>query len=768
MRPAGAMLLIATMCAVSWTATVTPALGAREAKGDRVTELAARRLLNRAQELLDAGESERGVKMLETIVQQHPDSESWYDAFLMLARHHEKEQEYPKAVDAARSLLKLKKPDEPLEGKPRDMYLEGLYITGMCHFHMRDYGTAFSTLRQITSKYPNTLWANQAYYYIGMSHFAQSHWNKAIKALSLVGTFIDPTSPEIEFAEAGRRFYVKIEDADLPILERQGKVVEILARTESGDQERLICAPLAGKSEYYLGSMSTETKPIVPNDGTLQIVGGDIVYAKYLDDNNKAGEKNVPKEKMVKIVSSASLNFTLATFESKTGSAFLAQPIYIKLRDVDLDRTAQIDNARVSVLARYRSETIEETGVSEEEASQAGDTIDLTDLLREEEVRTFVVRDEIKVDLSETEPRSGVFVGEVMVHQAVPGTAPDSGDRKLETELGDELIASYTDELHIRGDVPEEVTAKLVVYGEIGSGPVIDQNVVSDVFVRAKKDLIEAEAYLELARIFKSMGLRDGAEEKGDAGLERVAFTLGSPSIAGSPLRQQAFRLKWNLYLAQDDLEKAMATCRVFNALYPESPLVDQALMGIAKVLRERGETEDAIGVFRQVLALPNAFSKAEAQFLIAEILEVQAEEAETVEEGKGAASRESAIQAYKQCAKRYPESPYAGRALGKVIDYHIEAKDYVIADDLIEQVFLDYEDEEFLDTMLLKWVIVAYRMGSLDKAHAKCQKLVFEYPNSEHAKKAQVILEKIEKKLKRNQKPDADAEPSETAMRSE
>ncbi|MDA0321579.1 MAG: tetratricopeptide repeat protein [Verrucomicrobia bacterium] len=767
-RPGVAMLLIAAMCAAGLTTTITPAFGAREVKGDRAVELAARRLLNRAQELLEAGESERGVKMLETVIQQHPDSESWYVAYLMLAQHYEKEQEYPKAVDAARNLLKLKEKDEELGADAKDIYLEGLYITGMCNFHMRDYGAAFAKLRQITSKYPNTLWANQAYYYIGMSHFAQSHWSKAIKALGLVGTFIDPTSPEIEFAEAGRRFYVKVEDADLPILERQGKALEIYARTEGGDEEKLICSPLAGKSEFYLGSMGTESTPIVPNDGILQIVGGDIVYAKYLDDNNQAGQKDVPKEKLVKIVSSASLNFTLATFEGKTASAFLAQPIYLKLRDLDLDRSAQIDNVRVSVLSRYRSESIEESDVSDGDASGQGDVVDLVDLLREEETRTFVVRDEVSVDLVETAPRSGIFVGDVMVNNAAAaGSAPNSGDGKLGAQLGDELIASYTDELHIRGDVPEEITAKTVVYGEIGAGPVINQNVVSDAFVRSKKDLIEAEAYLELARIFGSMGLRDGADEKGDSGLERVDFTLSSPSLAGSPLRHQAFRLKWNLYLAQDDLARAMATCRVFNSLYPESPLVDQALMGIAKVLRERDELEEAIGVFQQVLGLPNAYSKPEAQFLIAEIYEGQADDADTIEEGEGARAREAAVRAYKACAKNYPESPYAGRALGKVIDYHIQARDYVVADDLIEQVFLDYEDEDFLDSMLLKWVIVAYRMGNLEKAQSKCQQLVFEYPDSEHAKQAQVILDKIDKKLKRDEAPAPEADANDTAKNS-
>ena len=60
---------------------------------------------------------------------------------------------------------------------------------------------------------------------------------------------------------------------------------------------------------------------------------------------------------------------------------------------------------------------------------------------------------------------------------------------------------------------------------------------------------------------------------------------------------------------------------------------------------------------------------------------------------------------------------------------------------------------------MLLKWVLVSYRMGNLEKAYDKCQELVIEHPGSEYAKKAQVILEKIETRLGKNKSDANDAE---------
>jgi outer membrane protein assembly factor BamD (BamD/ComL family) len=746
-------LLFVALVVVATASCCLPVQAARESKGNRATDLAARRLLKRALELLEATEYDRGVKMLQTIILQHPMSQTRYEAHIALARHFNDQQDFDKAIESAKHLLRLKKQDEEIEGDDKELYLEGLYLTGVCHFHKRDYSGAFSILRQITSRYPNTIWANQAYFYIGMSHFAQSHWNKAIKALSLVGTFIDPASPEIELAEAGRRIYVKIEDADLPILKRQGKDITVALRTEAGDTETTVCVPLTGKAEIYIGSVATDLNSPAPNDGTLQIIGGDMVYARYLDDNTKAGDKDVPREKMIRIVSSAALTFTLATFESKTLGAFINQPVFLKLRDADLDVSDNRDNARIRLVSRFKSQKLEKEGTEEES------TIDVTDILKADRKPTFEIRDELLVDLVETAGHSGEFTGELLVNAGLKGSNADRADGRLVAVLSDEIMASYTDEKHIAGGDANEITAKVRVYGEINDLPTIDQNVVQDSFVKAKKDMVEAEAYLELARIFNSMGLRDGASAKAESGLERTDFTLTTVDLEGSPMRQEAFRLKWELYLAQDDLAKAMATCKIFHKLYPDSPLVDRALMGIAKVLAARGEIEEAIAVYSQVLHLENAFSQPEAQFRIAEILESQA--IELAEETDEPVSKETAIRAYKECAKRYPDSPFAGRSMGKVIDYHIQGKEYVVADDLLGQVFLDYQDETFLDSMLLKWVIVAYRMGNLEKALEKCQELVFEYPGSEYAPKAQVILDKIRKKLGRDKEKTIDGPTS-------
>ena len=60
-----------------------------------------------------------------------------------------------------------------------------------------------------------------------MTTFATAADLKAIEALSLVGTYVDPSSPSIQYAEAGRRFYVKCDDETNPKEVRDAGMVVI-------------------------------------------------------------------------------------------------------------------------------------------------------------------------------------------------------------------------------------------------------------------------------------------------------------------------------------------------------------------------------------------------------------------------------------------------------------------------------------------------------------------------------------------------------------
>lgn len=714
--------------------------GGRESS---VNVYAARSLLKKAEELLTLGEKERGSRMLETVIQQYADTPVRYEAYLALGRHYLDQHEQLKAITVLRHLNDLKKEGQELSGAPLEMYLEGLYLTGMGYFQMKQYSAAFPILRKITNDWPNTVWANQAYYFVGMCHFAQGNWNKAIQALSLVGTFVDPNSPTVSYVEAGRRFYVKIEDGDLPILYQLGKTIKVSIETTGGDKETVSCVPLSLESGIFLASIPTEIGKCKSGDGTLQVVGGDKITTRYSDNNSKDGQKDIPRVQTVEVVSTANLAFTMGTYEGQAPTAFVGQPLFVLMTDADLDTSDAPEKAAVKVVSRYR--------VADEGDASTATSEGLTADLTFQPEQKYKVRDEVTVELTElgsAPVRTGRF-GAALATQAFVENGPVvTTDQLLTCSVGDEIVVTCVDELHIGGHSQRIARTSVMVAGEITSRLDTSVNFVADPILRARKNLVEGTAFLELARIFASMGLKKGAILKAAEGLERVEAVLKTDSPIPSNLKEEAFKIRWNLFLTIEDYRRAMETCRLFSRLYPDSPFVDQAMMGLADIHLRNKEYALSRQIYSQVTRLPSSMVKAEAQFKIAQSIDDESAEraaADAVKKGQtelaATGPSERAIQQYKLCAEKFPESLYAGRSLSKVVDYYIFSRDYSRADDLLEQIFQDYPDGNFLDEMLLKWVEVASRMGNNQKAHDKCSQLMFEYPASQHAAKAKELL---------------------------
>lgn len=715
------------------SAKETPAKGASDVKSsERASEYAAYRLLKKGQELLENKEYDRGIKMLVTLVTQQPRSKQGLKARLLLGRHFVSKGEHRKGLSHLAHLRALKKSDRQLQGDELDLCLEGYYQSGFAFYQMGQYRQAFPYFRTITNDHPNTVWGNQSHYYIGMCHFHQGNWGNAVNALSLVGTFVDPDSPVAQYIEAGHRFYMKLEDVDFPVLTRQGVRITASAVTKNGDKETLIFRALSAKGDVMIGSMGSEVGAARPGDGMLQVVGGDMVTVTYVDRNDKSGKHNIRRQFQVKVVSSARLSFTLGTFEKSSEAAYLNQPLFISLHDADVDLSDQSDKVTVKLIARYKAPEDEET------EADAGDKANpLAEWEGEEEEIRYVVRDELTVTLQELGKapcRTGRFGGRAGLAPAEKDKPVDKTDRVLRAAVEDEVIATFVDNLHGSGDTPRTATAKIKVVGDLDNSPRATQYVVQDPVARAEKSLVESEAFLSLGRIFKSMGLYKGAAQKCHEGLRLVDPVIRSRDALPQNYRERAFKLRWELYLVQNDYEKAIETCTLFNKLYPDSPFVDQALMGIAKMkLKKTDGVREGIRILQQVLRLKTSEAKPEAQFLIAKAIEDGSDD-----------GMMKAVPYYKTCAERYPRSPFAGDSLSKLVNYYISTRDYPQATELLEQIFQDYPDAEWLDSMLLKWVIVAYRMGDKQKALAKCEKLLFDWPNSKHAPKAKKILEKL------------------------
>lgn len=698
----------------------------REGADDETNvDFKANDLLNKGLDLLGSKEEERGLKLIASVPQLFPKSKVRFKAYLAVGRYQVDKRQYDLAAKQFAHLG---------ESEDADEQAEGLYQLGVCKYNLNSFDGAFMDLRRVTNEHPWSVFANESYYYIGQCHFKLGRWAKAIEAMEMVGTSVPANDKGTSFAEAGQRLCVKVRDKDLVVLAALQQKCTVAVKTRGGDKESLTLEPLGRGGDCLIGSLPTEPGEPVPGDGKLQIVGGDEATVEYLDSNTEAGTLDQKVLATVRLASTASIGFTDGAYREYTSGVFADNEAFMRVKDMDRDMTPERDKITVTVRSEYKV-------AKEEPKENAG--VDVSG--QDEKIE---IRDGVEVKLTETGPHTGIFVGTVIPYSVASDDAVNKADDRLSVMKGDTLVLQYRDELHMLSREPRDVlaSAKLLI-GRIQDVK-IEQRVVDSLDLKARKNLIEAKIYLKLATIFKEVGLTNKAAEKADEGLARVDEVISTSLKASldSSLVEEAFSVKWDLFLAKDKLAEAIQVCRTLTQLFPDSSLVDQALLKIGMAKMEGPNPHEAIGIFNALIALPKSDLKAQAQYNIAATLEKIA--TRDAEARGHEPALENVILSYKKCAEVYPESPFAGDSLDKIVNYYINTKDYPRAVELMERVFQDYPDASFLDRMLLRWIIASYRMGDYATAKEKAEQLISEYPNSKQAEKARVMLDTINKKL--------------------
>lgn len=716
----------------------------------------AKHLFDKAMELMDYKQYERGLAMLNSIVRDNQGTILSHRAHMAMGKHF---LEQRVTADALNHFMLLTRVLAPVPGEKQsedeiELYNESLFQSGFTQYTAGQYAAAFPMFRRLTEVAGKTSWANQAYFYIGMSHYHMGNWNKAIDSLSLVGTEVaDTAADDLGRIEIGQRFYAKIVDADIPVMRKLEQPIQAIVKVSSGDSEVITGVPVPGKTDEMLASAPTALGNAKPNDGVLQMIGGDTLEVTYLDDSTLDGQKGVPRTGKVRAVSTGTVGFYLGDNSTPAYIAYPGQPQVVMLRDADLDVSPAAESITLTVKSLYKTEA---------KAAEGDELLDIF-ALKDDEKDQWIERDSISVTLTETgdgpEIRTGIFLGKIPLAPLTEGVEPTTKDDVLHTAELDELSISYTDKVHLYGDEPRDSESRIKVSGSVNSGVTADQYVVFEELLKARKGSVEAEALVGLGSIYKDMGLDQRAAERANESLNKIDPIIVNRQKLPGDLVEQAFKLKWESELLKNDFPSAMATCLAFNRLYPESVLADQALMTLGRSLADRGDYKQAVDVYGRVLQLENPISAAEAQFRIGEVLAKEAEEITAAADetnskwGKAGLSKatalqarmSSAINAYQKTYQTYPESSFAAEALGRVVRHYVETDSFAQAAGLLESVFAEYPDAAFLDEMLLLWANVAFRMNDTATAKAKLQQLLFDYPTSQYVAEARKRLSGLE-----------------------
>jgi tetratricopeptide (TPR) repeat protein len=368
-----ALLLAAgTPFAARGQAPATPAgetAGNTAVRGSLVEDRAAAKLVEAGDARFDADEFTKAVEVWESVIERYPRSKVRFTAHMRLGDYLLKRD---RAFDRARIHFEAASRDENPDEEQR---AEATLNLGICFYEARNYGKCFTVMRDVIEKFPVSPQVNQAYYYIGLGHFQLGHYSRAIDALEKVGTTLSGASGRLEKIEAGKRLFIKVDDADLSALEA-GRAVRVRLESKSGDKEEIDCYAVGRNVRVVLGSILTSLGRAVPGNNRLEVRGDETVKVTYIDEHTGDKAFNRPREREIPVVGNAVVQITDGAFSETLRGVVLEKSINLQVTDADFDKTDGADTLKawVEVLREKSAEEIEADAAKNPAADPTAET----------------------------------------------------------------------------------------------------------------------------------------------------------------------------------------------------------------------------------------------------------------------------------------------------------------------------------------------------------------------------------------------------------
>lgn len=807
-RQAAAALSGALLLSLLATAAWGPAALAQDeaedsagpVRGSLVEDRAARKLIEAGDARFDADEHAKAVEIWQSVIERYPRSRVRFLAHMRLGNFY---LERDRAYDRARGHFAAAASEDNRDDEQR---AEAMLKMGICFYEARNYGKSFQVMRDVIEIFPVSPQVNEAYYYIGLGHYQLGHYSRAIDALQKVGTAFSASDNTVEKVEAGKRLFVKVEDADLAALEA-GAEVKVVCRTSQGDEETVVCYPVGRNVRVILGSIVTELGKPRPGNGILEVKGEDEVIVTYTDAHTADRKFDQPRTKNVAVVGNAIVRVTDGAYRDALEGVVLGREVHLQITDADLDLTDAADTLK-AVVAVYREKSPEqietETAAARAKAIQEGrdlDTLEIKVDPYQEIDRLDVVLTEARLPRSSTpedqidsadpanpieagtpEPmptqptaapaeaasqptdgaerpmpatpstispttaddsvHSGVFRASVSL---VKAAEPITDDNILQAMPGDLVRVLYLDERHRGEGTRSLVTEVRCVEGNLGAVRVT-RSEISDQELLVRTKLKTASALTNIGNRYKEFGLKTNAEAKYQEALTVCEEISGLARQLGGRLLEETYVQLWRIYYEMDRLPLAAAMAQRLQQEFPNSAYVDDALLQLADVSRTQREYGRAISIYQRLVAMQTSQLRGEAQFGIALCYEAMANEAATANSNGAPQLFDRAFQEYKKVFDQFPDSGRVGEAVAKMANYYYQQRDYARAIDTFETVLNDHPDAQYLDVILFNYGRCLYRMNRLADAKRQFDQLIADFPESPLAGDAKKISEALAK----------------------
>jgi tetratricopeptide (TPR) repeat protein len=760
-------------------------------RGSLVEDKAARKLIEAGDARFEAEETKKAVEIWQSVIERYPRSRVRYEAHMRLGSYFlDKER----AHDRARAQFEAVAAED---NRDEDQRAAATLKIGSCFYHARNFGKCFQVMRDVIQKFPVSEHVNEAYYYIGLGHFQLGHYSRAIAALEKVGTTVSGDDSRIEKVEAGKRLFVKIEDADLAVLE-PGEAVDVQIQVSGGDTETIKCFPVGRNVRIVLGSIPTRLGTPKPGNDTLEVKGDDTVKVTYLDRHTADRKFDQEVTYDVIVVGDGIVSITDGAFSEPLGGVVLGKSVNVQISDPDRDLSPEADSiqAVVEVLRRKTDEELEAEAAEAAQAPPDNKTVEsaLVDDDGELKIDKFKIVDRVEVTLIEARivrnlaaANAGLSPATDSVKTDANATTNEKGDvpktpagqQKKETETqqpaesqdnsihsgvfrvivplakteqviagdavlqaisGDLVRVTYLDERHSGEGINQLQAEARCIEGDL-SGVRVTRAEINDRELKIKTSLKSANALTNIGNRYKEFGLKSNADVKYKQALRICEETMKEARSLGGRLLEETYVQLWQVYFEMDRLELAAAMAQRLQQEFPNSGFVDDALLQLADVARKQGNLRRAIGIYTRLARIEKSQLRGEAQFGIAQCYE---QIAEAAPEASAAQLYDRAFLEYQKVYEQFPDSGRVGEAVAKMANYYYRQKDYGRAIDTFETVLANHPDAKFLDVILFNYGRCLYRMNRRPEARRRFDQLIGDYPESPLAADAKKISDAL------------------------
>lgn len=769
-------------------------------RGSIVEDRAARKLLEAGDSRYDTDEYAKAVEVWQSVIERYPRSRVRFEAHMRLGNYL---LERERAYDRARGHFEAVSSEENRDEEQR---AEATLKMGRCFYEARNYGKSFKIMRDVIEQFPVSKQVNQAYYYIGLGHFQLGHYSRAIDALEKVGTAFDGEEGKVEKVEAGKRLFIKIEDADLAALD-ENQTIKVQCVANSGDKEVVDCYSVGRNVRVVLGSVLTRLGKPQHGNGILEIQGGDAVEVTYLDAHRADRSFDVPVLKVVPVVSDAIVEITDGAFEESLGAVVVGREINLQITDADFDVSDKADTIK-ALVAVYREKTQEEIeSETTAAAAKLAESGELTDAELEDQIKIdpFVEIDRVEVELTEevverdqltnpaglnigdeTEPGAEVPGADAPAAADTPapadpaaGTEPAEGEEKPETPSAADTATAKDDSIHsgIFRSVVSLVRAEEPIEGDENL-QCVPGNYVRILFLDERNSTTAPISCVAQAKCVEGnlTSVRVTRTEIDDQLLLVKTRLKTASALTNIGNRYKEFGLKKN---ADAKYEQALQVCDEIMGMARSvgGRLLEETYVQLWQIYYEMDQLNLAAAMAQRLQReFPNSSFIDEALLQLADVVrkqgdlrraitiyqklvnmqgsqlrgEAQFGVAQCYEEMALAGSTSSAqlydtaFREYKKVFDQFPDSGRVGEAVAKMANYYYQQKDYSRAIDTFETVLADHPDAQFLDVILFNYGRCLYRLNRRPEARVQFEQLIADFPESPLAGDSKKIAEAL------------------------